>query len=92
MVQTKLPTMAGNVSTAFPANLTIFSKPLHLLTENLLSLHLSQRHLQWQVQLLKWSLKEQSVLKIWLCPVHEIRYELFLRKMYFYQEPVQEFS
>ena len=30
-------------------------------------------------------------LKIWLCHVHERRYEFFLLKMYFYQEPFQGF-
>ena len=54
MASTTLPTMAGIASTAFPASLfsasaslfTNFSKPLHLLVENLLPLHLPQRHLK----------------------------------------------
>ena len=29
---------------------------------------------------------------LWLFPVHEIRYKFFLPKMYFYQEPFQEFA
>ena len=81
MASTTLPTMAGNASTAFPASLLSASANL--------SNHFFKSPSFFdgepppppspppktpeQEQSLRWSLKGQSGLKIWLYPIHEIR-------------------
>ena len=91
-----LPTIAGNASTVFPASLLSASASLHN--------HLSSfggepptPPLPPKAPVIARTIVEmvtemQSGMKTWLCLVHKIRYELFLPKMYFYQEPFQGFA
>ena len=84
------------LSASAGACLTIFSKPLHVLMENQLPLHLPPKHLAMASTIveivIERAFRTENMPWLWLFPVHEIRYKFFLPKMYFYQEPFQEFA
>ena len=99
MARITLPTMEGNASTAFPASLLsvsaslsnhFFKAPLSFGREPPAPpSHSLQKHLWWQGQVLRCSLKRQLILKIWWYLVPWTGYRFFPPWTYLYQELFQ---